>query len=361
MPVTKTPEHVIEYNGMLFKPRRGATASADEFISAQTTFREVIADSRWNPWVREDRATEYEDALAVIDQWRRAEPGHRMLTAKQLEARWARQDREREKVRATLKQEREARKARYDETRAESRLSLFEQESILRHEISELAAYRDGTRFPKMAGAKRTADMDALEVSITTRTETIAQLTQVVGDPETVIDQNGWLPQERRDAMLLHYRFERERKVRKLRTDIPELSATVERKDRWKVASLQRDLDRLLAVPPLSADDMCSDCPTPISEHGWTTPPSSGPCAAWPGWRARLQKAWAIVEAGAREAEAAKKQAPPPPKPEPLAVIPSGLPIGEITKRLTELQQQFPDAEVKRGRANRWELWPKGS
>jgi hypothetical protein len=361
VPVTKTPNSVIEYNGMLFRPRRGATASADEFVSAQGTFREIIADSRWNPWVREDRAAEYHDAIAVIDQWRRAGPGRRMLTVKQLEARWARQDCEREQARAKLKQEREARSALYDKPRAEARLALFEQRSILRHEMSELAAYRAGPRFPKMDDAKRNAEMAALAASITERHQTIDQLAQVVGDPETVIDQNGWLPADRRDAMLLHYRFERERKVRKLRADIPELTATVERKDRWKVASLQRDLDRLLAVSPLTADDMCSDCPTPQSEHGWTTPPSSGPCPAWPGWRARLQKARAIIEAGAREAEAAKKQAPPPPKPEPLAVIPSGLPIGEITERLQELQKQFPDAEVRRGRASRWELWPKGS
>ena len=56
-----------------------------------------------------------------------------------------------------------------------------------------------------------------------------------------------------------------------------------------------------------------------------------------------------------REAEAAP---PPQPKPRPLAVVPSGLPIAEVVTKLTELQAQFPDAEVRRCRANRWELWP---
>jgi hypothetical protein len=44
-------------------------------------------------------------------------------------------------------------------------------------------------------------------------------------------------------------------------------------------------------------------------------------------------------------------------KPWPLAIVPSGLPIAEVVAKLTELQQQFPGAEVRRVRANRWELW----
>ena len=47
-----------------------------------------------------------------------------------------------------------------------------------------------------------------------------------------------------------------------------------------------------------------------------------------------------------------------PPKPQPLAVIPSGLAIAEVIERLKVLQAEYPDAVVKRGRANRWELWP---
>jgi hypothetical protein len=38
-------------------------------------------------------------------------------------------------------------------------------------------------------------------------------------------------------------------------------------------------------------------------------------------------------------------------------VIPSGLPIAELTARLTELQTQHPDAEVRRGEGNSSELW----
>lgn len=98
--------------------------------------------------------------------------------------------------------------------------------------------------------------------------------------------------------------------------------------------------------------------PTPLAEHGWRT--MSGPCVAWPGPRARLKKAREILAAGIREAEARSAQ-PPPPKPQPLATIPSGLSIAEIMQQLGELQKQLPDAEVRRGRASRWELWPKDS
>ena len=238
-------------------------------------------------------------------------------------------------------------------------MALIEHESRLEHEFSELARYRDGSRYPKMDLARRRKDIEELEQSITQRRSEIERLTPIVGDQETVVDQNGWLPRERRDYMLICYRFDRERTVRKLREKIPELVATGDRKDRIQADLKRHRLEKLLAVPPLTADDMCSDCPTPIAEHGWVTPPFDGPCPAWPGWRARLQRAWEIIEAGARDTPTSAE--PPTPKPQPLATIPSGLPIAEITKRLQELQAEFPDAEVRRGRANRWELWPKES
>lgn len=207
--------------------------------------------------------------------------------------------------------------------------------------------------------ARRQEKMAALEDSIDRRRSEIERLTAIVGEPETVVDKNGRLPRERREYMLLHYRFDREQAVKQLRIEIPELVGTGERKDRTKADLKRHRLDELLAVPPQTADDMCSDCPTPISKHGWTTPPFDGPCPAWPGWGARLRRAREILETAAQSA--ATPTAPPAPKPQPLATIPSGLPIAEITKRLQELQTEFPDAEVRRGRANRWELWPRDS
>jgi hypothetical protein len=48
---------------------------------------------------------------------------------------------------------------------------------------------------------------------------------------------------------------------------------------------------------------------------------------------------------------------PETPKPQPLATLPSGLSIANVIAKLTELQAVHPDAVVKRGRANRWEIW----
>ena len=36
----------------------------------------------------------------------------------------------------------------------------------------------------------------------------------------------------------------------------------------------------------------------------------------------------------------------------------NGLPIAEVIAKLTELHEEVPEAEVRQGRANRWELWP---
>lgn len=52
------------------------------------------------------------------------------------------------------------------------------------------------------------------------------------------------------------------------------------------------------------------------------------------------------------------KEQPDQPKPHPIAVLPLGLPIAEVITKLSELQNKHPDAIVKRGRANKWEIWP---
>jgi hypothetical protein len=357
---------VVEHDGMLWKPKRGATATFEEFVAARALFVSLHRDNRWNPWVLEDRGVEYEHALQVMDQWRRAEPGFRALTAKQVEARMAKQDRARERQRVKEESERAARAAHYDPKRVEARLALIEHQSRLEHELAEVADFRSGSRFPAMDPKRRHEEIAKLEESIEHRRREIERLTVVVGDPEEAVDEHGWLPRERRERMLLRYKYSiREPKVRRLRQEILQLEAALnaatEKKERQelrrKVDSARWELDELLAVPPLTAEEMCSECPTPMSQHGWVTPPFEGPCPAWPGWAARLRRAREILETASRSNQKATQ--PPAPKPEPLAVIPSGLPIAEVMQRLVELQKQYPDAEVRRGRANRWELWPK--
>jgi len=358
------PDSVIEHDGMLWKPKRGATATAEEFIAARTLFVEAHRDSRWNPWVLDDREAELEHATQVMDQWTRAEPGHRMLTQKQVEARMAKLDQERERKRAKHEKERAARAAHYSQERADARLALIEHQSRLEHELAEASGFGDGSRFPLMDPKRRQEEITKLDESIEQRRREIERLAAVVGDPEAVVNERGLLPRERRELTLMHYRYEREAGIRRLRKDLPELEAglkaATDRKElRDKTTTTRRQLDELLAIPPLVADDMCSECPTPMAKHGWVTPPFDGPCPAWPGWAARLRRAREILASAARDAP--KPTKPPVPKPEPLAIIPSGLPNAEVTQRLMELQKKYPDAEVRRGRANRWEIWPMES
>lgn len=105
---------------------------------------------------------------------------------------------------------------------------------------------------------------------------------------------------------------------------------------------------------------MCADCALPASHHGYVSPPYERPCPAWPGQRAIQENVRQMLESF-RKRQDAEKRSPTPPKPEPLAIVPSGLPIAEVVQRLQELQEQFPEAEVRRGRASRWELWPKST
>lgn len=70
-------------------------------------------------------------------------------------------------------------------------------------------------------------------------------------------------------------------------------------------------------------------------------------------WQQRVHEAREILLSSA-----AKKVTPPAPPPQPLAVIPSDLPIEEVITRLSAIQASHPGATVRRGSRNRWEVWP---
>ena len=362
-PTSVTPAGAIEHDGMLWKPRRGATASAEEFIAARTLFIELHDDAMWNPWIRDERAADIDAAAEVMGQWQRAEPGHRHMSLRQWEAQQARRERNREQRRAKDEARRERDKARYDEERCTARLRLIEVQSSLDHGLTELAGFRDGTKFPAMDPTRRASEIGELEQKVERLRAEVDRLTPIVGDPEDVVDDHGWLPRDRREQTWWSYRLERERKVRDLKQRLPELEAALmatsdrgERRDRRaKLAEATRDLDRLIAEGPFTAADMCSECATPMAHHGWVWPPGR-PCPAWPGWATRMREVRQMLETFAKSCD---KRAPAPakPKPQPLAVVPSGLPIADVVAKLTEIQQQFPGAQVRRGRANRWELW----
>jgi hypothetical protein len=142
-----------------------------------------------------------------------------------------------------------------------------------------------------------------------------------------------------------------------MQPSIPESKDRTERSRlRSELQSAQASLETLLAVPPLAKDDMCSECTRPASHHGWVSPPYEGPCPAWPAWAERLRQVRELLFAATEHTKV--KEEPDPPKSRPIAILPSGLPIAEVITRLSELKNEHPDAVVKRGRANKWEIWP---
>ncbi|MDT0181444.1 hypothetical protein Q9S36_14775 [Microbacterium sp. ARD31] len=363
-----SPDEVFEHHGMLWKRKAGAESSFEQLATARSFLLQTNEDALWNPWLRDDRASELDAAMDVMREWTRAEPDFRQWTAEETQ-RWLDEG---DRARAAARAEEEARwergRALFDTDLFASRRGLLEQESIHEHILEELEEFRSGRRFPGMASDRRQKEVTELEERLATCDAHLVRLRAVVPDPEVVVSERGQLPSDRRYSNLLTYKFNREFKVRDLRRQLPELRAELkaatdkgERKElREKVSREQSEPDYWLAVRPLSADEMCSECPTPLTGHGWVSHGLHGarPCPAWPGWAARMKQAremfFEMIERNQRA------QTPPaPPKPEPLAVVPSGLPLGEILAQLSELQAQFPDAVVKRGRANRWELWPK--
>lgn len=360
---TRISGGVLRHDGMLWKPRPGATSTAEEFIEARAAFQAIAADSRWNPWVREDRADEWEHALQLMNEWQRAEPGHRQLTEAELDARWKQDDeRLRQELDATRRRfERD--RGHYDADRAVSWLRLIELRSRLPLDQEELTGLRDEVRAPAMPADRRAEKVAALESQIGAMEDEIATLDARVGDPETVVDEHGRLPRDRREITLSLYRIHRTTRVRELRAQLPELSANLNAAENKSqraecdklLAAATDELEALVAIPPLTVDDMCSECTTPMAHHGWVARQTAGPCPAWPGWAARLEKVRAMMERAAQRKQPVAEPAPPP---QPLAIIESGLPIAEVIVRLEGLQQAYPDAEVRRGRANRWELWP---
>ncbi len=208
---------------MLWKPRRGSTATAEEFVAARILFIELNHEAEWNPWIRDEREADINGAVDVMGQWQRAEPDHRQMSLKQWEAQQARRERQREKERVKDEARRERDKGRYDEERSTARLRLIEVQSRLDHEVTELAGYRDGTRFPAMDPTRREQEIKKLDEAIERLRAETERLKSLVGDPEDVVDEQGWLPCDRREHTWWSYRLDRERKVRCLKATLPGL------------------------------------------------------------------------------------------------------------------------------------------
>ncbi|OZV73096.1 hypothetical protein CA850_31480 [Micromonospora echinospora] len=353
---------VVEIDGLLWKPCPGATAA--EFEAARSLFIEVHREARWNRWVETERAADLEAAMAVMGQWTRAEPGFRQTAPQEVEEWLASWKAEFEEEQADRERQRQARAAGYDEGRHHARLALLEQQSILTGRIAELTGLQDGTRFPAMEEQRRAAEIAKLDAEVAETEANIIALQREVGAPETVVDVNGWLPSQRRELALTNFIYWRCDEVQRLRAEVNRLTAEAESADqtqrrerRAEADRVRRKFDALRAMSPLAAKDMCPDCFSPATGHGWSFGefdfPVGGPCPAWPRWAARLGRAREMLMSHQKRPEAVAA-----PNPQPLAVISSGKSIDEVIEELSRIRAEHPGAEVRRGNRNRWEIWP---
>jgi hypothetical protein len=362
---SRVKEQLVEHDGMLWKPKPGATTTAQEFIHARTTMIAIHKDSVWNPWVREDRADELEHAQRQFGDWTRAEPDFRPMTLAQWKARERRLDAKSKKQHEEEERARSERRALYDREREADRLALLELENGQGRCQREHNGLVDRVLFPAMDDNRRAAKVAECSAQLQQYEAEVAKLRDRVGDPETVIDEHGWLPRERRELAHTMFSIRRQREVKDLREKVRDLTSTLAatkgREPRAQVrdelAKASRRLELWLAIPPIAEQEMCSECCSLSEWHeSGTLGDLHGPCPSWPCWSARLQKVRERLLSFSEEKQSDAR--PLPPKPSPIAVLESGLPIGDVIARLTELQAQYPDAEVRRGRANRWEIWP---
>jgi hypothetical protein len=359
------PAGVYSDGERLWRSKPRATSTFEQNVAARALFIDLHHDEFWNPWRIEEQTAELDRAMQIMDEWERAEPGFRRKTERQLDAQMARWEWERSRVRR--EKERQANVTRYDPGREQARLALLEHQCVLAHKTDEVEKLRPGERFPGADPKRRAAEVAELDEVVQHHRAEIERLLPIVGDPEDVPNRIGHLPRDRRFSTLYEYRERRIAEVRHLQKKVADLNvqmkATDDRTERSKLRA-ERDVDRwrldkLLTVPRLDAEDMCADCATPASHHGYVSPSHDWPCPAWPVNASHLKRFREMFDEMVLASEARKAASVPEPiRPEPLAVVPSGLPIAEVVERLRALQEQHPDAEVRRGRANRWELWP---
>lgn len=363
---TATHEQVYSHDGTLWKPRPGATSTFEEFLHAQTRWLEIWQETDWNPWREEELSPGLARAEQVQAEWTRAEPDFRPLTKRQIGARMAAITRKVRAERAADEIRWEQDKSHYNPEREQARWALLEYEAILTRNHRELADHRSGSLFPAMPADKRAERIAELEGKLEHHQQEITRLTPIVGDREQVVDEDGKLPRDRRKWNVIWYGIERRQQVDALQQSTAELHRTIkDTKDRREKSKLNTQLwieddrlQRLLNVPRLAAEDMCADCYTPAFQHGYGDVCETHPCPRWPLHAARMQRIWDILRSASERIQPAQ---PEPPKPQPLATLPGSLPIADVIQRLSELQKEHPDAVVKRGRANRWELWPTES
>jgi hypothetical protein len=261
----------------------------------------------------------------------------------------------------------------YDPRRARARLALIEQQVTLARAVKDHEKILARQALAASPDDLWETQRHQAEAAIADAERLVQELMPVVGDPETVVDEQGCLPSERRERFLAEFAATFNAEVGTLHERLPGLRAKLQstrgRKDRAAIwEELHKGTARLAyleALPPFTAPDMCSECPWPMSWHDTDTTLclETGailrePCRAWPVWRETLLTAALRVYEVLKERELRKQQQPAPqPEPQVLAIIPAESSLAETVAQLTAIQAEHPDAQIRRGKQNCWEIW----
>lgn len=358
---TKCLEFVAP-NGVRWTRRRGGRSTGPMLLEAlETLAKQYDVVHTWDWWQEGRRDKEDARAWRVLEEWDNGAPQQSPeetdAAVRKRFAEWDKKDEEARQHRADLVAQ------SYDRDRELLRLRLLRVEAdaaFFGHVIAKPASQEQLD--------------EALNRQDTSRTEA-EDLRREIGDPEEVIDSNGYFPAERREVNLRsHSKYWRHPSLRKLSK------------------TNRRRFNALLKMPPPTPEDMCSECEAPSLWHEFDLslclfrqpPPADSQAATiarlMPGWWERCSACTAYKIAhqwGGKQALpdfdgeqwramlppllkklfTNDKPKPPAPKPEPLAIIAPGS-ISDVMERLAQAQAKYPDAELRRGKGSTWELWP---
>lgn len=354
-------------NGVTWRRRPGGTSSAPELLHALEDLRGLHDISRqWDWWQEHRRDQEHDAVMRVLEEWDNGAPAK---SPEEVDAFVAAELKDLDRQIADGKQRRAELVAEsYDEEREHLRLSMLRTASDLAFFTHILAAPTSPTQ--------QEATKERVDEARTKADELRDQL----GDPEDVVDRHGFLPAERRTMNLRsHMDYWRHPRLRE-----------------WAKTDRRR-FNALLKMPMPDPGDMCSECQAPAEWHEYDlslrlfqSRPEPGSQAEslshlMPGWWERcpactaynIRHRWggdfAIPEFDGDQSLAmlpsrvrsifVKAERKPSrrrkatPRREPLAVIPLG-PIGDVMAQLADAQAEYPDAQVRRGKGDGWEVWP---
>jgi hypothetical protein len=257
----------------------------------------------------------------------------------------------------------------YDPRRARARLALIEQQVTLAEALATLREAPARPALPPGIPDLREPARAEAERAATDARRWISELTPVVADPETVTDERGRFPRDRREEFLVAFADRVSTEAAALREKLPALRAALKttrgKQERAAVRDELRQgtarLAYLQALPAFTADDMCSECPWPMAWHSTgvtfcleTGAILSEPCRSWPVWNAKIATGLArVAEMLQQKHEAAASQ----PDRELIAVIAAGSSVEDVIAELTRVQAERPVAQVQRGKRDSWEIW----